>query len=131
MEMHHSLAKQDLILNNFQVTEYVSQGLLQALNLLKTESVLNNIQEFSLYLTGNTLHLCYKDQPFTAEPAISLRYTCTWRYIPDDRNLHKYLPDFSKILRKFLSHGKCTGDRFLGGQFLVYLVSLTQLNIPL
>jgi hypothetical protein len=28
MEMHRSLAKQNLILNNFLVTEYVPQGLL-------------------------------------------------------------------------------------------------------
>jgi hypothetical protein len=101
MEMHRSLAKQDLILNNFLVTEYVSQDLLRALDPLKTEFVLNNIYEFSSYLTGNKLCLYYKGQPFTAEPAISPRYACTWRYIPYDRSLHKYLLDFSKILKIF------------------------------
>jgi hypothetical protein len=40
--MHRSLAKQDLILNDFLITEYVSH-VLRALNPLKTEYLLNNI----------------------------------------------------------------------------------------
>jgi hypothetical protein len=36
------------------------------LNPLQTEFLLNNIQEFSSYLTGNTLPLRYKDRPANA-----------------------------------------------------------------
>jgi hypothetical protein len=43
VEMHPSLAKQDVILNNFLVTEYISHGLLRALKPLKTEFLLNNM----------------------------------------------------------------------------------------
>jgi hypothetical protein len=43
MEMHRSLARQYLILNNFLVTEYVSHGFLRALKLLMTKFLLNNI----------------------------------------------------------------------------------------
>jgi hypothetical protein len=39
---------------------------LRIINPLKTEFVLNNIQKFSLYLTGNTLRLHYKAQPVNA-----------------------------------------------------------------
>jgi hypothetical protein len=36
------------------------------IELVKTEILLYNIYRFSPYLTGNTLHLRYKDQPVNA-----------------------------------------------------------------
>jgi hypothetical protein len=39
MKVHRSLAKQDLIFHNFLVTEYVSHGLLRALNRSQSEFI--------------------------------------------------------------------------------------------
>jgi hypothetical protein len=47
MEMHRSLAKQDLILNTFVAAEYISQGLLRTLNPLMAEFLLNNNSAFN------------------------------------------------------------------------------------
>jgi hypothetical protein len=44
----------------------VDTGGLNDLNPLQTEFLINNIQDFSSYLTGYTLRLRYKDQPVNA-----------------------------------------------------------------
>jgi hypothetical protein len=57
MDLNNKLRK---ILNGGNVTEFTD---LWSLNALKTEFLPNNIQEFSSYLTGNTLRLHYKAHP--------------------------------------------------------------------
>jgi hypothetical protein len=65
MEMHPSLAKQNPILNNFLVTEYISHSLHRALNPLKTKCLLNNYK--------NSVHTSQGTHYFSATKPNQLR----------------------------------------------------------
>jgi hypothetical protein len=49
-----------------KLLSYYNEANVKVLNPLKNEFLENNIYKSGSYLTGDTLRLCYKDQPVNA-----------------------------------------------------------------